>query len=92
MLVKTMVEYQILYWKDLPSQVRARDGSTQVKQVLPERFQQAIDARATLEGATDEDSYLAGWRWGEWRSREGTAREIVDRVVAELEAYLDPHH
>ena len=86
-----MAEYQILYWKDLPAQVRARDGSTQVKQVLPERFQQAIDARAGLEGATDEDAYLAGWRWGDWQQREGSARDVLDHVVTELEAHLDPH-
>ena len=87
-----MAEYQILYWKDLPSQVRARDGSTQVKRSLPERFQQAIDARATIEGATSEDSYFAGWRWGEWRAREGTAQRVLDQVVAEIEAYMEPRH
>src|SRR6059036_497302 len=81
-----LAEYQILYWKDLPSQVRARDGSTQIKKALPERFQRAIDARATIEGATSEEAYLAGWRWGEWRSRDGAAQRVLDQVVAELEA------
>ncbi|PYV17275.1 MAG: hypothetical protein DMG07_06230 [Acidobacteria bacterium] len=83
-----MAEYQILYWKDLAAQVRARDGSSQVKKVLPERFQQAIDARAALEGATDEDSYLAGWHWGDWHTREGDAATVLESVVAELEGYL----
>ena len=58
--------------------------------MLPERFQQAIDSRAMIEGATDGDAYLAGWRWGEWHSREGSAQEVLDAVVAELEGYLDP--
>ena len=80
-----MAEYQILYWKDLPAQVRARDGSAQAKQVLPERFQQAIDARATREGATDSEAYLAGWRWGDWQSREGAVQDVLRQVVAELE-------
>jgi hypothetical protein len=85
-----MAEYQILYWKDLASQVRARDGATQVKRQLPERFQQAIDTRAMIEGVTGSDEYLAGWRWSEWHPREGSAQEVLDAVVAELEAYLDP--
>jgi hypothetical protein len=85
-----MAEYQILYWKDLPAQVRARDGSRQIKKALPEHFQQAIDARAMLEGATDEESYLAAWRWSEWHSREGDAQTVLDQIVAELESYLEP--
>jgi hypothetical protein len=85
-----MAEYQILYWKDLAAQVRARDGATAVKRVLPERFQQAIDARATLEGATDEEAYLAGWHWGEWHTRPGDAETVLNQIVAELEAYLEP--
>lgn len=85
-----MAEYQILYWKDLPAQVRVRDGARQLKRRLPDRFQEAIDARAMLEGATDESSYLDGWRWSEWRARGGTAEEVLERVVAELEAPMDP--
>ena len=85
-----MAEYQILYWKELAAQVRARDGAAQVKKALPERFQQAIDARATLDGAADEESYLAGWHWGEWRKRDGDAESVLNQVVAELEAYLEP--
>jgi Virulence factor len=87
-----VAEYQILYWKDLPAQVRTRDGVTQVKKVLPERFQQAIDARAMLENSTDEESYLAGWRWSEWHARPGDAQTVLNQVIAELEAYLDPRH
>jgi hypothetical protein len=87
-----VAEYQILYWKDLPAQVRTRDGVTQAKKVLPERFQQAIDARAMLEHSTDEESYLAGWRWSEWHARAGDAQTVLDQVIAELEAYLEPRH
>ena len=85
-----MAEYQILYWKDLPAQVRTRDGVTQVKKVLPERFQQAIDARAMMENSTDAESYLEAWRWSEWHARAGDAQTVLDQVVAELEAYLEP--
>jgi Virulence factor len=85
-----VAEYQILYWKDLPAQVRTRDGVTQVKRVLPERFQLAIDTRAMLEEATDEGSYLAAWRWSEWHTRAGDAQTVLDQVVAELEAYMEP--
>ena len=51
-----------------------------------------IDARAMLENSTDEESYLAGWRWSEWHARPGDAQTVLNQVIAELEAYLDPRH
>jgi len=43
----------------------------QVKRMMPDRFQAAIDAYAMKDGSTDMDAYLDGWRWGRWR--RGTA-------------------
>ena len=41
-----MVEYQILYWHDIPVQVRAREGRKRLNKPLSERFQVAIDHAA----------------------------------------------
>jgi hypothetical protein len=80
-----VTEYQVTYWRDLPSLVVARDGENVTKAPLGPRFQEAIDEAAMRLGETSSDEYLAGWTRGEWDTGEGTPHEVCDRVVAELE-------
>src|SRR5438552_3069030 len=42
-----MASYQVMYWKHIPSQVKAWDGEAEAKRMLPDYFQAAIDAYAT---------------------------------------------
>jgi uncharacterized protein YfaP (DUF2135 family) len=74
-----------MYWKHIPSQVKAWKGDAQVKRMMPDRFQVAIDAFAMKDGSTDMDAYLDGWRWGPVEEREGTPDEVLAAVVAELD-------
>jgi hypothetical protein len=78
-------EYQVTYWRDLPSLVVAREGENVTKVPLAPRFQEAIDEAAMRLGATGSDDYLAGWTRSEWTPAEGDGPEVCDRVVAELE-------
>ncbi len=73
-----------MYWKHIPSQVKAWDGDTETKRMLPDYFQAAIDAYAMKDGSTEMDAYLDGWRWGPVEEREGAPREVVDELVDEL--------
>ncbi|TME99714.1 MAG: hypothetical protein E6I39_07295 [Chloroflexi bacterium] len=59
-----MARYQVMFWKHIPSQVKAWDEGTEVKRMLPDRFQVAIDAYAMKDGSTDMDAYLEGWSRG----------------------------
>jgi hypothetical protein len=79
-------EYQVTYWRDLPSLVVAREGDSVTKGPLSARFQEAIDEAAMRLGAVDSDAYLAGWDRGEWTPADGSPAEVCDRVVADLEA------
>lgn len=81
-----MAEYQVMYWKHIPSQVKAWDGATEVKRMLPDYFQAAIDAYAMKDGSTDMDAYLEGWRWADTAERDGSPQEVLDALVAELTA------
>lgn len=85
-----MSEYQITYWRDLPSMVVARDGDDVTKAPLAARFQEAIDEAAMRLGDVGSDAYLAGWVRGEWVSAEGTTTQVADRVVADLEDTWTP--
>ena len=85
-----MAHYQVMYWQDIPAQVKAEDETGVQKAMLPSRFSEAIDAAAMAAGSTDSDAYMAGWAWGEARQRDGSAREVADAVAAELERDFPP--
>ena len=74
-----------MYWKHIPSQVKAWDEHDEVKRMLPDRFMAAIDAYAMKDGSTDMDAYLAGWTWSEEQERPGAAAEVAEALVRELE-------
>ena len=57
-----MAQLTILYWRDIPAQVIAREKRTTAKQVLSVRFEKAIDRAAMRSGARDTYAYLAEWR------------------------------
>jgi len=81
-----LASYQVMYWKHIPSQVKAWEGDAQVKRMMPDRFQVAIDAFAMKDGSTDMDAYLDGWRWGPVEARDGAPEDVLAAVVAELDA------
>jgi len=53
-----MAKYQILYWKDIPAQIKAFDGTRAVSRQLPERYQLEIDRLAMELGLAGGDEYL----------------------------------
>ncbi len=73
-----MSEFQITYWRDIPSLVTARDGADEAKVPLPQRFQEAIDEAAMRVGAADADAYLDGWRRTDWAAAEGSPSPTED--------------
>lgn len=80
-----MARYQILYWKDIPAQVRVfpETGRPLTRQ-LPVRFQEEIDARAMREGLAGSDDYLQHWHWSEKQERDLPAAELLEAIVHEL--------
>lgn len=81
-----MTEYQVTRWRELPSMVAARTGDEAVKAQLAPRFQEAIDEAAMRLDDTGADDYLAGWERSPWTVATGTPAEVLDRVIAELDA------
>lgn len=81
-----MATYQILYWHDIPAQVRARDSEGRASANLTDRFQEAIDLAAMSLGLIGSDEYTEAFRWGDAQERDGSAREVATAVAAELEA------
>jgi hypothetical protein len=78
-------EYQVTFWRDLPSMVVARAGDDVAKAPLAGRLQAAIDEAAMRLGETGSEDYLAGWARGPWTGAEGSPAEVLEQVRADLE-------
>ena len=84
-----MAAYQILYWRDIPAQVRVFDGRRPVSRKMPDRFQLEIDQVAMEEGLEGSDEYLDLWNWTKKQDRDGEVEELLDALVSELETEFD---
>ena len=80
-----MALYQVLYWQEFPSQIKAWDDADEVKVDLGVRFTEKIDSAAQTRGLTSTDDYLAQWKWSDEEERNGSAQEVADAIKAELE-------
>jgi Virulence factor len=78
-------ELTVIYWRDIPAQVTATDGSAAVRVALPDRFQEAIDEAAMTTGLVGSDDYLAEWRRETRECGPDLARE-VDAEAGRLES------
>jgi len=81
-----MAFYQILYWQDIPAQVKAWDDFDERKIELAPRFAVRIDQAAQSQGLTGTDEYLGQWKWGDESERAGTAQEVAAAIKKELES------
>ena len=84
-----MATYTILYWQEVPSQIKAEDDVDEVTLPLDPRFMERIDQLASQRGLQGTDDYLAQWRWSDPQEREGSAEEVAEAVKRELEAAAD---
>jgi hypothetical protein len=81
-----MAKFQVLYWHDIPLQVRAGNRRNRASIELAPRFQAAVDQAAMAAGLTDTGEYLDGFRWSELQEKGGSNEEVAAAVAAELEA------
>ena len=81
-----MATYRVLYWQEIPSQVKAEDDDGgEASILLPPVFTARIDAAAMDRGLQGSDDFLAQWHWGDDQEREGSAEEVAEEVRVELE-------
>jgi hypothetical protein len=81
-----MATYRVLYWQEVPSQIKAEDDESDVTLPLPDQFQERIDKLAAERGLGGADDYLAQWRWSEEEDRDGSAQAVAEAVRDELVA------
>jgi 5-methyltetrahydrofolate--homocysteine methyltransferase len=78
-------KYQVLFWQDIPSEVKAWDDFDEVKLSFPEKFALRIDASAQKQGLISQDAYAAHLRWSETVERAGSPQEVAAAVLRELQ-------
>lgn len=84
-----MPELTVIWWRDIPAQVTAKQGRTRLSRELAPRFQEAIDAAAMRAGLIGSDAYLEEWR----REARECGEDLEGEVAQELDwldaAYTD---
>jgi hypothetical protein len=81
-----MTTIQIVYWRDIPAQVKVKAGRVRASRQLSDRFQIAIDRAAMRAGLFNSDDYLNAWRTVDAPERDGEPQAVAEAVAAELEA------
>jgi hypothetical protein len=85
-----LARYQVLYWKNVPAQVKVfPDSGRTLSRQLPDRFQVEIDRIAMAEGLAGTDAYLNQWHWTAKQERPGDPAEVLALLIQELEADWD---
>ena len=84
-----MPELTVIWWRDIPAQVTAKEGRRRASGELPPQFQEAIDAAAMRAGLIGTDGDLEEWR----REPRSCGDDLEAEVAQELEwleaAYTD---
>jgi hypothetical protein len=81
-----MARWEIVAWQEIPAAVEVTDEGGQVTLQLSERFQSLIDSVAMQQGLEASDAYLEQWRKLPGGERPGSAQDVGEAVVAEIEA------
>jgi len=81
----------VIWWRDIPAQVVAKDARGSSKVVLHPRFQVAIDKAANRAGKRGYSEYIEEWR----KTHQPCGDDLEAEVRAEadrLEAEYTKHH
>ena len=85
-----MASLTVIWWRDIPAQVMARDGRRASKVQLHPRFQVAIDKAASRAGKRGYNEYIEEWRKAARDCGQDLEAE-VNAEVARLETEYDKH-
>ena len=80
-----MAELTVIRWRDIPMQLVARgEGTAAARALLPERFQEAVDAAAMVAGLIGSDDYT-----GQMQMERRPCDDDLDAEVAAEQERLE---
>ncbi|MBL8173180.1 MAG: virulence factor [Bryobacterales bacterium] len=81
-----MARYQILYWQDIPAQIKVTEpGKRPISRQLPDRYQQKIDAQAMRLGLYGTGAYLDQWHWSDPVETDSSAEVTAAQLIRQYE-------
>ena len=85
-----MAELTVIRWRDIPMQVLARGaGGGSARALLPDRFQEAVDAAAMVAGLIGSDDYTAQMRMDTRSCGDDLQHEVDSETVRLLSDWDD---
>lgn len=86
---KNSIQYQIIYWRDIPVQLRVQKGRDRLSHPLPEIFQKTVYRAAYRAKAITGDAYQESWRVDGWFRFENSAvdselEEVATAIAADV--------
>ena len=85
-----MAELTVIRWRDIPMQVLARgDDGESARALLPDRFQEAVDAAAMVAGLIGSDDYTAQMRMDTRPCGDDLQHEVDSETVRLLSDWDD---
>ena len=85
-----MAELTVIRWRDIPMQVLARgEGGASEGALLPDRFQEAVDAAAMVAGLIGSDDYTEQMRMDTRGCGDDLQHEVDTETVAILSEWDD---
>jgi hypothetical protein len=85
-----MAELTVIRWRDIPMQVLARaEGGESARALLPDRFQEAVDAAAMVAGLIGSDDYTAQMRMDARPCGDDLQHEVDTETVRLLSDWDD---
>lgn len=76
------IQYQIIYWRDIPAQLRVQQGRERLSHQLPDIFQKTVYRAAFRAKAITGDAYQDSWRVEGWFHYEGSAADLNEAATA----------
>lgn len=77
--------YRVTYWNIIPQSFIVEGDGRRIRKEMPQNVQVKIDAFAMAAGLTSSDDYTGQYRRGEWIERDGSAEELTEHLIAELQ-------
>jgi len=85
-----MAQLTVIRWRDIPMQVVARgEGGRSARALLPDRFQEAVDAAAMVAGLIGSDDYTEQMRMDTSECGDDLHHEVDTMTVRILSEWDD---
>jgi hypothetical protein len=85
-----VAELTVIRWRDIPMQVLARgEGGESARALLPDRFQEAVDAAAMVAGLIGSDDYTEQMRMDTRECGDDLQHEVDTETVKILSEWDD---